>query len=267
MRVDVSGEKNGWGKERERLVRGMRGRKRNIESDGYCQRQREVKSERKRRRDRERERERTKERKSTKKRFGKTFWLHETKSDKNVLQSLALSYFSPFLNEKERKNDKKRCCPFKKSCGHWMMPMLWSGGREDKISNKLAGDVAFLSGSMVQHQPCLLGSRVRLPAGAFATFSVSAKASLPISNNLSPFPFSFPYLYLSFALKISVFASRKNEDLEVMPEWKETAHQRTVCILHLRAILISAFRRIHLITRINMYSKTWLLRTLKGNEK
>ena len=74
-------------------------------------------------------------------------------------------------------------------CGHWIMPMLWSGGRTDKISNKLAGDVACLGGSMVEHQPRLLGSRVRFPAGAFAIFSVSAKASLPIS--LSPFPFLF----------------------------------------------------------------------------
>ena len=74
-------------------------------------------------------------------------------------------------------------------CGHWIMPMLWSGGRTDKISNKLAGDVACLGDSMVEHQPRLLGSRVWFPAGAFAIFSVSAKASLPIS--LSPFPFLF----------------------------------------------------------------------------
>ena len=74
------------------------------------------------------------------------------------------------------------------NCGHWMMPMLWSGGRADKISNKLAGDIACLGGSMVEHQPRLLGSRVRFPAGAFAIFSVSVKASLPISLSLSPFP-------------------------------------------------------------------------------
>ena len=86
-------------------------------------------------------------------------------------------------------------------CGHWIMPMLWSGGRTDKISNKLAGDVACLGGSMVEHQPCLLGSRVRFPAGAFAIFSVSAKASLPIS--LPPFPSSFfLFLFLSFHLPL-----------------------------------------------------------------
>ena len=68
---------------------------------------------------------------------------------------------------------------------------------------------------MLEHQPRLLGSRVRFPAGAFAIFSVSAKASLPIS--LSPFPSSFfPFLFLSLPLplpstfrlrfKISLFA-------------------------------------------------------------
>ena len=63
-----------------------------------------------------------------------------------------------------------------------------------KVSNKLTGDVACLGGSMVEHQPRLLGSPVRFPAGAFAIFSVSAKASLPISLSLSPFPSSsFPF--------------------------------------------------------------------------
>ena len=69
-----------------------------------------------------------------------------------------------------------------------------------KISNKLAGGVARLGGSMVEHQPRLLGSRVRFPAGAFAIFSVSAKASLPISLPPSlPLSFSsssFPFLFL-----------------------------------------------------------------------
>ena len=52
---------------------------------------------------------------------------------------------------------------------------------------------------MVEHQPRLLGSRVRFPAGAFAIFSVSAKASLPIS--LPPFLSSFfLFLFLSFPL-------------------------------------------------------------------
>ena len=53
---------------------------------------------------------------------------------------------------------------------------------------------------MVEHQPRLLGFRVRFPAGAFAIFSVSAKASLPISLSLSPFSYpssSFPFLFLS----------------------------------------------------------------------
>ena len=86
-------------------------------------------------------------------------------------------------------------------CGHWMVPVLWSGGRMDKVSNKLAGDVACLGGLMVEHQPRLLGSRVRFPAGVFAIFSVSVKASLPIS--LSPFLSSFfPFLFLSLPLPL-----------------------------------------------------------------
>ena len=42
---------------------------------------------------------------------------------------------------------------------------------------------------MVEHhdQPCLLGFRVRFPAGAFAILSVSAEAS--VTSNI---PFSFP---------------------------------------------------------------------------
>ena len=56
---------------------------------------------------------------------------------------------------------------------------------------------------MVERQPRLLGSRVRFPAGAFAIFSVSAKASLPIS--LSPFPFLFLSLPLPFPSSFSPF--------------------------------------------------------------
>ena len=59
---------------------------------------------------------------------------------------------------------------------------------------------------MVEHQPRLLGSRVRFPAGAFAIFSVSAKASLPIS--LSPFPFLFLSLPLPFPSSSSPFYLR-----------------------------------------------------------
>ena len=58
------------------------------------------------------------------------------------------------------------------------------------ISNKLVSDVTCPGGSMVEHPPCLLGFRARLPAGAFVIYpfltSSSAKASLPI------FPFPFP---------------------------------------------------------------------------
>ena len=89
-------------------------------------------------------------------------------------------------------------------CGHWMVPMLCNGGRADKKFQTLAGDVACLGGSVVEHQ--------RFPAGAFVIFSVSAKASSPIS--LSPFPsssFPFPspfHLLLALCFEIS-FRNKK----------------------------------------------------------
>ena len=86
------------------------------------------------------------------------------------------------------------------SYGHWMMPMLWSRGRADKISNKLAGDVACLGGSMVEDQPRLLGSRVRFPAGAFAIFFRFCHWKLHFQ-----FPFPSPF-DLSFVLKTACFA-------------------------------------------------------------
>ena len=75
---------------------------------------------------------------------------------------------------------------------------------------------------MVEHQPRLLGSRVRFPAGAFAIFSVSAKASLPIS--LPPFHSSFClFLFLSFPLPLpSTFRFRfkkRRADLQMLPQF------------------------------------------------
>ena len=80
--------------------------------------------------------------------------------------------------------------------------MLWrgggGGGRADKISNKLAGrgDVACTicpGGSMAEHQPRLLGSRVRFPARTFAIFPFLPKLHLQFPFLLSlPFPFPFP---------------------------------------------------------------------------
>ena len=52
---------------------------------------------------------------------------------------------------------------------------------------------------MVEHQPRLLGSRVRFPAGEFAIFCVSAKASLPI-----PFLLSLPLPSPSVCLRLFV---------------------------------------------------------------
>ena len=80
----------------------------------------------------------------------------------------------------------------------------------DKISNKLAGDIACLGSSMVEHQPRLLGFRVRFPAGAFAIFSVSAKAPLPISLSFSPFPFSFPFLFLFLSFSLRPFVCEES---------------------------------------------------------
>ena len=117
------------------------------------------------------------------------------------------------------------------SCGHWMIPMLWSGGRADKISNKLAGGVACLGGSVVD-QPRLLGSRVRFPAGAFAIFSVSAKASLPIS--LSPFPplpfpsSSFPFLFLSLSFSLRPFVCAKKRIFAITP----FNYSFSPCVMH-----------------------------------
>ena len=124
--------------------------------------------------------------------------------------------------------DLKRCLRFRK-CLRWsslkavsvpssVIGALWGSKRPAILSNAHRLNPlrsACLGGSMVEHQPRLMGSRVRFPAGAFAIFSVSAKASLPIS--LSPFPSSFfTFLFLSLPLslpstfrllfKISLFA-------------------------------------------------------------
>ena len=128
-------------------------------------------------------------------------------------------------------------------CGHWIMPMLCSGGRTAKISNKLAGDVACLGGSMVEHQPGLLGSRVRFPAGAFAIFCVSAKASFPIS--LPSFPSSFfPFLFLSLLLPLpSTFHLRFKIPHECFPE-RTMANSPSTFLrlsLHFRCLLLQAF--------------------------
>ena len=75
----------------------------------------------------------------------------------------------------------------------------------DKISNKLAGDVACLGGSMVEHQPRLLGSGVRFPGWGvcdFFRFGQSFTSNFPF---VSPFPsYTFPFpspSEISFALK------------------------------------------------------------------
>ena len=111
------------------------------------------------------------------------------------------------------------------------MPMLWSGGRVDKMSNKLAGDVACLGGSMVEDQPCLLGSRVRFPAGKFAIFPFLPKLHFQFPFLLSlplHFPLSFPF-NLSRALKAhSLHLSHKlnawSSDVLIQP-WTWQLHQ------------------------------------------
>ena len=105
---------------------------------------------------------------------------------------LTLSFSSQFLYSKVPWKRTGQSCPKRRdkenSCA----------GAEGELKEKLAGDVACLGGLMVEHQPRLLGSRVRFPAGAFAIFSVSAKASLPISLSLFPFLFlSHPLPFLS----------------------------------------------------------------------
>ena len=62
-------------------------------------------------------------------------------------------------------------------------------------------------------------NEIKFPAGAFAIFSVSAKASLPIPLSLSPFPSSsFPFPSpsdLSFALKSLFFENKNKKDRDV----------------------------------------------------
>ena len=100
-------------------------------------------------------------------------------------------------------------------CGHWIMPMLWSGGRTDKISNNLAGDIACLGGSMVEHQPRLLGSRVRFPAGAFAIFlflpQLHFQFPFPLSLPLSFPSSSFPFLFLSLRPFVCALKSHSSQ--------------------------------------------------------
>ena len=84
------------------------------------------------------------------------------------------------------------------------------------FSNKMAGDIAGLGGSMVEHQPRLLGSRVWFPAGAFAIFFrfcqsfTSNFPLIPFLLSLSTFPsssFPFPSPFdFWFALKNAFFA-------------------------------------------------------------
>ena len=67
--------------------------------------------------------------------------------------------------------------------------------KRKEISNKLAGCVDCLGGSMVEHQPRLLGSR-SFPDWVicdFFRFYQSFTSNFPF-----PFPFSFPFLVLSF---------------------------------------------------------------------
>ena len=106
------------------------------------------------------------------------------------------------------------------SCGNWLMPKLWSGGRANKISNKLAGDVACLGGSMVEHQPRLLGSRARFPAGAFTIF-------FPFLPKLH---FQFPFL-LSLSLYLWPFVCAKKRILCINPIKGEvrTINDRNIC--------------------------------------
>ena len=94
------------------------------------------------------------------------------------------------------------------NCGHWMMPMLWNGGRADKISNKLAGDVTCLGGSVVEHQPRLLGSRVRFSAGRLRFFPFLPKLH---------FQFPFPFLFLSLSLSLRPFVCAKKTHLRIHP--------------------------------------------------
>ena len=78
--------------------------------------------------------------------------------------------------------------------------MLWNGRWPDKISNQLAGDVACLGGSTGEYQLRFLGSRVRVPARAFAIFSQKLQFQFLFLFSL-PLPFLFP-LPSTFCLRL-----------------------------------------------------------------
>ena len=132
------------------------------------------------------------------------------------------------------------------SCGQWMMPMLWSGGWADKVSNKLSGDVVCLGGSIVEHQPRLLGCN-------FFRFcqKLHFQFPFPFLLSLSLFPSSsFPFPSpsdLSFALKKAFFAfiplnilkksTRSKKKLQKIQTWRASVHLWSVTD-NLRMLLI-----------------------------
>ena len=91
----------------------------------------------------------------------------------------------------------------------------------NKISNKLAGDVACLGGPKIEHQPRLLGSQVRFPAGAFAIFPF-----LPKLHFQFPFPF-LPFLFLSLSLSLRPFVCAKNASSHIFRKQWQLQHRST----------------------------------------
>ena len=113
---------------------------------------------------------------------------------------------------------------------------------------------------MVEHQPCLLGSRVRFPAGAFAIFfrfcqsftsNFSFRLSLPLSFPSS----SFPFLFLSlrpFVCALKSHSSHLSHNRQFR-KWRTSSYrlggQHTKWIMGRSAIFKMADR-----STINLYA-------------
>ena len=116
------------------------------------------------------------------------------------------------------------------------------GRREEEAKgDKLAGDVACLGGSMVEHRPRLLGFRVRFPAGALVFFPFLPKLHfqfccllcLPV---LFPLPSTFRLRFKRIHPIDDLFSL-----LTLHPQTRKLTKRRVQKIFFLGPILQNAF--------------------------